>query len=137
MSFFLNPAIAQGYSSPSQKVRVLTEAWTGEHIFCPKCGANIEQYQNNAPVADFYCDGCAEDYELKSGLFLGKKIVDGAYETMIRRLKSDSNPNFFFLNYAKNHEILNFFVIPKHFFVPEIIEKRKPLSESARRAGWI
>lgn len=55
---------------------------------------------------------------------------------MIQRLKSDSNPNFFFLNYAKTYEILNFFVIPKHFFVPEIIEKRKPLSINARRAGW-
>jgi type II restriction enzyme len=31
----------------------------------------------------------------------------------------------------------NFFVIPKHFFVSEIIEKRKPLAENARRAGWI
>ena len=28
-------------------------------------------------------------------------------------------------------------LIPNHFFVPNIIEKRKPLSENARRAGWI
>jgi len=27
--------------------------------------------------------------------------------------------------------------VPKYFFVPDIIEKRKALSESARRAGWI
>ena len=31
----------------------------------------------------------------------------------------------------------DFFVVPKHFFVSEIIEERKPLEESARRAGWI
>ncbi|MBR0383508.1 MAG: restriction endonuclease, partial [Eubacteriaceae bacterium] len=31
----------------------------------------------------------------------------------------------------------NFYFIPKHFFTPEIIKKRKPLSQSARRAGWI
>ena len=31
----------------------------------------------------------------------------------------------------------DFFVIPKHFFVSEIIEERKPLAESARRAGWV
>lgn len=43
-----------------------------------------------------------------------------------------------FLNYSlKTLEVFNFFVIPKHFFIPEIIEKRKPLSDSARRAGWI
>ncbi len=27
-------------------------------------------------------------------------------------------------------------IVPKHFFVPEIVEKRKPLSATARRAGW-
>lgn len=56
---------------------------------------------------------------------------------MIERLQSDSNPNFF-LNYDKNSlNISNFIVIPKHFFTPEIIEKRKPLSSTAKRAGWI
>lgn len=28
-------------------------------------------------------------------------------------------------------------VIPKHFFVPEIIEKRNPLSPVAKRAEWV
>jgi type II restriction enzyme len=28
-------------------------------------------------------------------------------------------------------------VIPKHYFIDDIIEKRKPLSPLARRAGWI
>ena len=56
---------------------------------------------------------------------------------MVERLRSSNNPNFFLLSYdLKKFEVLNFLVIPKHFFVPEIIEKRKPLSSSARRAGW-
>ena len=29
------------------------------------------------------------------------------------------------------------YFIPKHFFVPEIVEKRKPLSSTAQRAGWV
>lgn len=66
------------------------------------------------------------------------KIVDGAYRTMLERLTSNNNPNFFLLNYdLANLAITNFFVIPKHFFVPEIIEKRKPLTSTTRRAGWI
>ena len=65
------------------------------------------------------------------------KIVDGAYRTMIERLGSDNNPNFFFLNYnLSDFSVENFLIIPKHFFVPEIIEKRKPLSDNAKRAGW-
>ena len=31
----------------------------------------------------------------------------------------------------------NLLVVPKHFFVRDIIEARKPLAATARRAGWI
>jgi len=139
MSLNLYSSIADTYNSNSQKIRVLTERWVNEYIYCPSCGNNISEYENNRPVADFYCLKCNEDYELKSKKDkIGKKIVDGAYSTMIERLQSDSNPNFFFLNYDKNSfDVANFIVIPKYFFVPEIIEKRKPLSSTARRAGWV
>ena len=44
----------------------------------------------------------------------------------------------FLLNYdLKDLTVTNLLVIPKHFFVREIIEQRKPLSATARRAGWI
>ncbi len=68
---------------------------------------------------------------------LGRKVVDGAYSTMISRITSDTNPNFFFLTYNKEYKRVNdFLIIPKHFFTLEIIEKRKPLAITARRAGW-
>ena len=139
MKITFNTQIAQAYKRNSQKIRVLSETWVDDEIFCPNCGCNIDSHKNNKPVADFYCPNCSEDYELKSEKdSTSKKIVDGAYKTMIERLQSANNPNFFFLNYdVKNYEVLNFAVIPKHFFVPEIIEKRKPLSQNAKRAGWI
>ena len=139
MSLNIYSPIADNYKSNSQKIRVLTEYWVNKYIYCPSCGNNVSEYKNNKPVADFYCSRCNEDYELKSKKDrIGKKIVDGAYSTMIERLQSNSNPNFFFLNYDKNSlDVINFMVIPKHFFIPEIIEKRKPLSRAARRAGWI
>lgn len=57
---------------------------------------------------------------------------------MIERLKEDNNPNFFFMGYDLSAlRVVDLLVIPKHFFIPEIIEKRKPLAPSARRAGWI
>lgn len=102
------------------------------------CWSQIEKYQNNNPVGDFACKKCREDFELKAKNWnFGKKIVDGAYETMIKRLNSAENPNFFWLNYSVSYEVRDFFVIPKHYFVPEIIEKRKPLASTARRAGWV
>lgn len=127
------------YKSPSQIARVMTETWTRDNIFCPECGVWICEYENNRAVADFYCENCSEDFELKSAKknTVWNKIVDGAYHTMIERLWDAQNPNFFFLNYTPRHEIQNFLIIPKYFFVPSIIEKRKPLPETAKRAGWV
>lgn len=135
--FFLDTNVAIAYKSNSQKTRVMTEIWAWENIFCPNCWDAIFHYDNNKPVADFYCKNCEEDYELKSWKSIGKRINDWAYATMINRLLSNKNPNFFFLNYSPNLEISNFMVIPKHFFVPEIIEKRKPLWKGAQRVWWI
>lgn len=132
--------LADKYTSLSQKIRVLTEGWVYKQVFCPNCGYfEIGKYENNKPVADFFCSNCREEYELKSKQkSIGTKVVDGAYRTMIERLKDAHNPNFFLLNYnLKDLSIINFFVIPKHFFVPDIIEKRKALSKTARRAGWV
>ena len=56
---------------------------------------------------------------------------------MIERLQSDSNPNFFLLGYTPDYSVRNFMIIPKQFFTTSIIERRKPLAETARRAGWI
>ncbi len=140
MKLTFDKSLAVGYKSASQKARVLTEGWVDNEIFCPNCGRlNIDKYPSGRPVADFYCANCREDYELKSKQNgIGTKIVDGAYRTMIERLGSTNNPNFFLLNYdLRDFSVLNFFVIPKHFFVPDIIEKRKALSQAARRAGWI
>ncbi len=138
MKLNFNTKLAIQYKSSPQRIRILTESWVKESIFCPNCGNHLKEYQNNKPVADFYCLKCNEDYELKSKEnSIGSKIVDGAYKTMIERLRSTTNPNFFFLNYnTATWKVLNFIVIPKHFFIPEIIEKREPLSLTAQRAGW-
>lgn len=57
---------------------------------------------------------------------------------MIERVESIHNPNFFFMHYDKSDlKVKNFIMVPKHFFSTEIIEKRKPLAETARRAGWV
>jgi type II restriction enzyme len=132
--------LAENYSSNSQKVRVLSEQWVSRQVFCPNCGqSSVDKYANNKPVADFFCPNCREDYELKSKkLAVGTKIVDGAYRTMLERLQSSTNLNFFLLSYSlQSLEVSNFLVVPKHFFVPEIIEKRRPLAPTARRAGWV
>lgn len=140
MDIKFNTKLSDSYSSFSQIARVLTENWVKENSYCPNCGKDkISEYPNNQPVADFFCAFCNEDFELKSkNGKLSRKINDGAFSTMIERINSVNNPNFFFLTYSKKDWLVNdFLIIPKHFFQPEIIEKRKPLSPTAKRAGWI
>jgi len=130
----------EGYHSASQVARILTEKWVADNMFCPRCGSpQINHFQNNRPVADFYCPDCSNEYELKSkNGALGHKVMDGAYDTMIKRITGHENPDFFFMSYSRKQLcVTDFLVIPKHFFVPGIIEKRKPLADTARRAGWV
>ncbi|MFA5994130.1 MAG: DpnI domain-containing protein, partial [Parcubacteria group bacterium] len=84
MKLFLDKKLSIDYKSNSQIARILTESWVGKEIFCPSCGDGISEYDNNKPVADFYCEKCAEDFELKSKKGkIGKKVSAGAYSKMI------------------------------------------------------
>jgi len=139
MNLNFNTKLAKGYSSKSQIARILTENWVLNNSYCPSCGGiPLIEFANNRPVADFYCKKCSEEFELKSKAGkLSNTIADGAYSTMIERINSDNNPNFFLLTYTKQWTINDFLIIPKQFFTTEIIIKRPALLETARRAGWV
>ena len=139
MTSKFNLSITAKYISQSQLARVLTEDWVKRSISCPACGSSIKQFTNNSPVADFYCPHCKEEYELKSKKnSLGNMVVDGAYDAKMRRLRSLNNPNLLLLTYDPvRFEAKDLVVMPKQFFVPEIIQKRPPLALTARRAGWV
>ena len=140
MELYFDKDVVSKYTSGAQIARVLTEKWVEDNMFCPRCGhTHLHHFQNNRPVADFYCPICNNEYELKSKKgMLGRKINDGAYDTMIERITSNNNPDFFFMSYSKDElKVRSLVLIPNHFFIPDIIEKRKPLSATARRSGWI
>jgi type II restriction enzyme len=56
---------------------------------------------------------------------------------MIRAIHADKTPNLFVLQYSNMWLVQNLLLIPRVFFSESIVEKRKPLGPSARRAGWI
>lgn len=136
MNLLFNQNLASGYKSKSQIARVLTENWVKEYAFCPNCLSKLYKLKANSKAKDFYCENCQEIYELKSKeKSFGKKVVDGEYSAMIESINSSKNPNFLFLTHECLH-VKDFLVVPKHFLTPNLIEKRKPLGQNARRAGW-
>lgn len=128
------------YIGPTQRARVWSERWAEKSLFCASCGnGQLNRFANNAPVADLYCPECDETFEVKAkrGAF-GRKVVDGAHRTMLQRLAAGDNPNLILLNYdLASFGIVDALLVPKHFFVDSLIEARKPLAPTARRAGWV
>lgn len=140
MNLRFDTAVASKYKSPSQIAKALTEDWLARNMYCPICGeTGLRKAEPNAPVKDYICAGCKAQYELKSkhseSNQFTRKVNDGVYRTMIERITSLDNPSFFFLHY-KSDEVNNLIVIPKCFFIPDIIEKRSPLRPGTKRAGW-
>jgi len=112
------------FVSASQQARVWTEGWVPREMFCPACGMTaLRDLPTNSPVADFDCEQCLEQYELKAAKSIfGSRVVDGAYETMIARLESETAPNLMLLRYdANGASVLDVEVVPKQFFVPAVI----------------
>ena len=137
---FLQEDALLKYKSPSQRIRVMSECWFGGQMYCPACASKeIRAFPNNKKVADFYCPKCDEQFQLKcQSKSLGGRITDGAYDTLITAMNLKKLPNFFFLHYAPtNYYAQNLTLVPNFFFSNSIIEKRKPLSENARRHGWV
>jgi type II restriction enzyme len=73
----------------------------------------------------------------------GKRVVDGAYLTMIRKIRDGSAPSLILLQYdyeplkgATHWTIRRLVAIHPVFFTESLIEARKVLSPNARRAGW-
>ncbi len=128
------------YRSPAQQARVLTQTWAVNNLYCPACeNPQLHGLPENNPVADLVCHTCEEVFQLKSQRRpFGLRVVDGAYEPMIRALRSDNLPSFVFVGYIPQlWKIQNVFVVPKYFFSDSTIEKRPELAVAAQRHGWV
>lgn len=106
-------------------------------VYWPNCASpHISQFPANNSVADFFLSSCSEEYELKGHkTAFGTKVVDGAFEHDNRTARGKRQSQS--VASRAQPSIVNAFVVPKHFFVQEAVEKRRPLASTARRAGWV
>jgi type II restriction enzyme len=138
MQLAFNPSLATGYKSKSQIARVLTEDWAARNLYCFACVAtSISRSLANTRAVDFACGKCGAVYQLKSGTKWNERIPDAAYEAMITAIRSDNVPNLLVMQYCREWRVCNLILVPSFFFTEAAIEKRRPLSETARRAGWV
>ncbi len=133
-----NVQIGEGYKSATQRTRVISEAWMAANGYCLACDSDtLARTANNTRARDFVCSFCKHPYELKSACGgFSSRIVDGAYETMMRSIVQGTGSTLLLLEYSRDWEILGLSAIHQALLTPQAIERRAPLSSSARRAGW-
>lgn len=132
--------LAAAYTSPAQRARIISEAWASTNLYCPCCPSDrLEASPNNREAIDFSCPRCSADFQLKScKSVFGRRIVDGAYSAMTKAIMSGATPNLLTLCYMPSDwRVIDLTLIPRFAFTLSCLEKRPPLSETARRAGWV
>jgi type II restriction enzyme len=140
MNLSMTGALASAYTSGSQRARVVTESWGEQNLYCPNCSSpSLNRLEHNTKASDFSCPKCQFWYQLKGQKTpIRSSITDGAYESMMDAIRHDRTPNFYFMQYElATWRIINLLLIPHFAFPPSAIIKRKPLSATARRHGWV
>jgi len=132
--------LAAHLSSPSQRARVITEAWVEDNMYCPACRCDeLVPMPRGTKLVDFRCADCAEGFQVKSKKHgFGRKALDSAWGPMEEAVARGDAPGFMFLQYnLEACRVADLFVVPGHFVTPMVIERRRPLGPSAQRHGWI
>ena len=140
MELLLPTAGLDRYKSASQRARVGTESWGAENFFCPACDSPcLKSAPQGTAAIDYTCPSCGSPFQLKSqSRAFGSRIVDAAYSEMRRAIIEDQTPNLYILHYdLASWAVRTLILIPRFAFALSAIERRKPLSVTARRAGWV
>ena len=139
MDLRLNTATAVSYKSQSQAVRRISENWAAGNLFCIACPSDrVLSEPANTPVRDYTCPGCGAAYQLKSknGKF-GPVVQNSAFAPKMAAIMDGRATHYAFLQYSRaSWRVTDLFVVPGYFISPGVVQRRKPLQPTARRAGW-
>ena len=128
------------YKSASQRARIGTESWGAINFFCPACESpRLRSAPQGTAAIDYICPVCSSPFQLKSqSKAFGSRIVDAAYSQMKRAILADRTPNLYILHYdLAAWAVRTLILIPRFAFALSAVERRPPLSATARRAGWV
>lgn len=139
MKLEMAPEVALGLKSNSQIARRITEAWGATNLYCAACPTEaVESTLPNTRAVDFRCRACGVGYQLKAGRGWSEtRVPDAAYSAMIAAIRADATPNLLVMQYSPEWRVRNLLLVPWFFLTESAIEKRRPLSPMARRAGWV
>jgi hypothetical protein len=135
----IDMAVASRFVSAAQATRVALETWASFNLYCLNCERDeLDRLPDNTPVADFECTVCQSRYQLKGkNGRLGKKIPGAAYQPTINAIRAGTMPEYVLVEFDTRFATVVFVdAFPGRLITEERVEPRKPLSPTARRAGW-
>ncbi len=132
-------SVAAPFISATQVARVALETWASFNLYCLDCTSDaLDPLPNNTPVADFKCFVCERTYQLKAkdGRF-GARVTGAAYQPTVDCIGRGEMPEHIFVEFDKRFNTVVFVdAIPGRLITADRVIPRKPLSQTARRAGW-
>lgn len=132
-------SVAAKFVSNAQVARVALETWAAFNLYCLNCDSDaLDRLRENTPVADFKCFVCEKQYQLKgkNGRF-GAMITGAAYRPTIEAIRAERMPEYILVEFDTRFGTVVFVdAVPGRLITEEHVVPRKPLSASAKRAGW-
>ncbi len=135
----LDLTVATRFVSQAQAARVALETWASFNLYCLNCDRNeLEQLPDNTPVADFECFACKSRYQLKGkNGRLGKQITGAAYRPTVEAIRAGTLPDHVLVEFDTRFGTVVFVdAFPGQLITEDRVIPRKPLSSTAKRAGW-
>jgi len=136
---FFDPTLAADYTNRAQVARVLIETWAEMNLYCLHCVRDaLARLPPNTPVADFACPSCDATYQLKAkdGRF-GSLLIGAAYQATVRAARAGTMPAHILVEFDRRRSTIVYAdALPGALIDEARIIARRPLSLSARRAGW-
>ena len=130
-------------ATDKQKLGDFGEEFVAKSISCPSCKSSdktLKLLPTNFKCADLICDFCGYLAQVKSVTVddvdvLPKQILGAAWKPQKERMDSGIYFPLFIVAF-KDKKNVGIFFLPSDLQSKEMFLPRKPLSDSARRAGW-
>tara|TARA_B110000305_G_scaffold173614_1_gene191901 strand:- start:256 stop:750 length:495 start_codon:yes stop_codon:yes gene_type:complete len=135
------------WKSESRIVGEAGELYIKENIECSRCNDNnFQKCKSNETSKDLICISCSQKYQIKAKSATQKQInniknkdifktIGGEYSTTLKNINEQID-YLIILYEKKSYKIINILYIKYENININCIIPRKPLSTTAKRAGW-
>ena len=135
------------WKSESRIIGEACEDYVIHKIKCIRCdNNNFEKYKTNEKSKDLICISCNQKYQIKAKSATRKQVDNIKYKKQFKTLGGDysitlnnitEKIDYLIILYEKqSYKIINILYIKNENINSNCIMPRKPLSLTAKRAGW-